>query len=120
MGQLSVARYVTVWLVLGLLVVLCPLGSAHAAMDLAGAKAQGLVGERPDGLVGIVSPPGAPELQAMVEGINAGRLQTYRDIAAKQGTPLAQVQALAGQSLISKTVSGQYVMTPAGGWKKAP
>lgn len=113
-------RYMALWGLLGILLVLCPANPARAAMDLAGAKAQGLVGERPDGLVGIVLLPGAPELQAMVEGVNGARLQTYRDIAGKQGTPLSQVQALAGQSLISKTPSGQHVMTPQGVWKKVP
>lgn len=105
---------------LGFLGFVYPVASARAAMDLADVKAQGLVGERPDGLVGIVSPPGSPELRAMVEGINAGRLETYRDISAKQGTPLTQVQSVAGQSLISKTLSGQYVLSADGVWKKAP
>ncbi|HRC26893.1 MAG TPA: YdbL family protein [Alphaproteobacteria bacterium] len=113
-------RWMFVFALIAGLFVLMPCAPARAAMDLASAKAQGLVGERPDGLVGIVSPPGPPELQAMVGGVNDGRLETYRDIGAKQGTPLAQVQALAGQSLISKTPSGQYIMIPGGVWKKVP
>lgn len=112
-------RFASFFVLIALLAVAAPLSSGFAA-DLATAKAQGLVGERPDGLVGIVSPPGAPDLQAMVEDINKERLATYRAIAQEQGTTPDKVQAVAGASLISKTPSGQFVMTPDGGWKAIP
>ncbi|MCB9978863.1 MAG: YdbL family protein [Rhodospirillales bacterium] len=90
------------------------------AVDLVTAKAQGLVGERPDGLIGIVSPPGAPDVQALVKTINDERLSTYSAIAQEQNTTPEKVQAVAGASLISKTPSGQFIMAPDGVWKKAP
>lgn len=88
------------------------------ALDLGAAKAQGVVGERPDGLVGIVSPPGAPEVQALVRDVNDGRMAAYGDIAARQGSPIEAVKALAGRSLVEKTPQGQYVLSPSGQWIK--
>lgn len=88
-----------------------------AAQDpLAGAKQAGQVGERPDGLVGVV--PGAPAAaQALAEQVNAQRLQRYRGIAASNGTSVDKVQAVAGQQLIDRTPSGQYVLS-GGRWVK--
>ena len=89
---------------------------APAQDALAGAKQAGQVGERPDGLVGVV--PGAPAAaQAIAEQVNAQRLQRYRDIAASNGTSVDKVQALAGQRLIDGTPAGQYVLS-GGRWVK--
>ena len=89
---------------------------APAQDPLAGAKQAGQVGERPDGLVGVV--PGAPAaVQALAEQVNAQRLQRYRDIAASNGTSVDKVQAVAGQQLIDRTPSGQYVLS-GGTWVK--
>lgn len=89
---------------------------AVAQDPLAGAKQAGQVGERPDGLVGVV--PGAPAaVQALAEQVNAQRLQRYRDIAASNGTSVDKVQAVAGQQLIDRTPSGQYVLS-GGRWVK--
>lgn len=88
-----------------------------AAQDpLAGAKQAGQVGERPDGLVGVV--PGAPaNVQTLAEQVNAQRLQRYRDIAASNGTSVDKVQTVAGQQLIDRTPPGQYVLS-GGRWVK--
>ncbi|WP_448187550.1 YdbL family protein [Azospirillum sp. sgz301742] len=89
---------------------------ATAQDPLAGAKQAGQVGERPDGLVGVV--PGAPAaVQGLADQVNAQRLQRYRDIAASNGTSVDKVQAVAGQQLIDRTPSGQYVLS-AGRWVK--
>lgn len=88
------------------------------ALDLAGAKTQGLVGEQVDGLIGIVDPPGTAEVQALVRSVNDGRMESYRDIAAKQGAPVESVRSLAGKTLIEKTPPGQYVRLPSGQWSR--
>ena len=90
---------------------------ALAALTLEAAKSQGLVGEQPDGLVGAVdsSVYGVAELVAET---NKERIATYKDIAAKNGTALPQVQALAGKNLIQQTPAGQYIKNAAGGWQK--
>jgi uncharacterized protein YdbL (DUF1318 family) len=89
---------------------------ASAALNIDAAKQDGLVGERPDGLIGAVS--GSAEVDALVNSVNAQRMAKYNQIAQKNGTPVAQVQAVAGQSLIAKTPPGQYIMNSAGGWQK--
>ncbi len=86
------------------------------AMDLFAAKAQGLVGERPDGLVGAVTNDAA--LSQLVGSTNAGRLATYQQMAQKQGVPLEQIQTVAGQELIGRTPAGQYIMSRSGQWVK--
>lgn len=81
---------------------------------LADAKAQGLVGERPDGLLGIVG-AATPQVQALVSDVNARRLEVFKGIAAKNGQSLAAVQAVSGEEFMARTPKGQYVMG-AGGW----
>jgi uncharacterized protein YdbL (DUF1318 family) len=95
--------------------VLAP--NAAFAIDLSTAKSQGLVGERHDGLIGPVTPPGSGEVQALVAQTNAGRLDLYKKQAQQEGVTLDQYQAVAGSNLIQRTPSGQYVNT-GGGWTK--
>ena len=81
------------------------------------AKAAGQLGERPDGMVGVV--PGAPaSAQALAQQVNAQRLARYQEIAKGNGTALDKVQAVAGQQLIERTPAGQFVMTAAGQWQR--
>ena len=52
------------------------------------AKAQGIIGELSTGYLGIVDASKAtPDLKRRVDGVNAGRLQAYTDIASKNGQP---------------------------------
>jgi len=90
---------------------------AFAAMTVESAKQQGLVGERTDGMLGIVAAP-TPELKDMVEKINAERKEKYKGIAEKRGTTLEAVQAYAGKKLIEKAGPGEYIQNAAGGWQK--
>lgn len=99
-----------------LVAVLMLLAAPAFAMDLAGAKADGLVGETPTGLVAMVKD--APGVADLVKTTNAGRLDIYKDTAAKQGITLEQMQAIAGKKLIDQTPAGQYIQTPAGKWTK--
>ncbi|KAA0593456.1 uncharacterized protein YdbL (DUF1318 family) [Azospirillum lipoferum] len=90
---------------------------ALAQDALATAKAAGQLGERPDGMVGVV--PGAPDTaQVLAQQVNAQRLARYQEIAKGNGTALDKVQAVAGQQLIERTPAGQYVMTAAGQWQR--
>jgi len=100
-----------------LLLALAVLSPAIAfAMDLTTAKQSGLVGEKPDGLVGAVSSATTQINQLIIE-TNNGRMAVYKETAAKQGVPLSQVQALAAEKLIGMAGKGEYVMTN-GGWAK--
>ncbi len=98
-----------------MMVVAIPL--AFAAMSVDSAKSQGLVGERTDGLLGIVGSP-TPELRQLVETTNAERIEKYKGIAQKRGTELANVQAFAGKKLIDSAAAGEYIQNASGGWQK--
>ncbi|GAA0591775.1 YdbL family protein [Caenispirillum bisanense] len=100
---------------LGLGCALAAVGPA-AALDLDQARAQGLVGERFDGLLAPVQ--GGGEAEALAARINAQRMEEYRRIAEQRGVPVSEVQKLAGQSLINKVPPGTFVMTPAGQWQQ--
>ncbi len=90
---------------------------ALAAISLDTAKQQGLVGEQPDGLLGIVAAAPSADVTSLVATTNAERLERYKAIAAKNNTDLAKVQALAGQKLVDQTPAGEYVLN-AGAWQK--
>jgi uncharacterized protein YdbL (DUF1318 family) len=86
------------------------------AIGLDQAKAQGLVGEQADGYLGVVT--GSPEASALVSDVNAKRRAEYAEIAKKRGTSVDAVAALAGQKLVARTPSGQFVKGSSGGWVK--
>ena len=85
------------------------------ALNLAQAKAQGLVGETPSGYLAVVKSNAAAS--ALVKDINAKRKAAYQNIARKNGQPLSTVEKLAGQKAIYNTPPGQYVKI-GGSWKK--
>jgi hypothetical protein len=94
--------------------------AAKAAVDA--AKAQGVVGEQGDGLLGFVSGGGDASLQAAVREINAGRQQLYREAAAKagDGATAETAGARAFQTTILPNVvkPGQYYRPLNGGWTR--
>lgn len=98
-----------------MMVIATPL--AFAQMTVETAKTQGLVGERQDGLLGVVSTP-TPELRTLVETTNAERIEKYKGIATKRGTSLENVQAFVGKKLIDGAASGEYIQSTSGGWQK--
>jgi uncharacterized protein YdbL (DUF1318 family) len=84
------------------------LAAPAPGLDLDGAKKAGLIGEKPDGYVGVVGQP-TPHVQALVEEVNAKRRAAYGKIAQQNGAPLADVAALAGKKLIEGAPAGAYV-----------
>ncbi|SCK30880.1 YdbL family protein [Vogesella sp. LIG4] len=99
------------WIAIGLL--LC--SGLAMALDLGSAKTQGLVGEQPDGYLGVVK--STPEAVALAADINAKRREAYDAIAKKNGATIDQVAALAGQKAIDKAAPGSYVKAN-GQWVK--
>ncbi len=99
-----------------LILIAAPFSSAFA-MDVATAKAEGLVGERPDGLLGVVNPPGSMEVQLLVKDTNEGRMRIYIGMSQRQKVSLPQIQAIAAENLIARTTPGQYVFSN-GNWVK--
>ncbi len=101
------------WLII--VVVACLSWSAWA-LDLQQAKQQGYVGERLDGLVGVVRT--VSEVEIIVNDVNRKRLGKYQEIAQRTGTSLTVVQSRAGQLNIERTESGHYVQLADGSWRK--
>lgn len=101
------------WVIVALLL----LGAAPAwALSLDEAKARGLVGEKPDGYLGVVS--GGGDVQALANDINQKRRQAYQDIANRNKTKLQDVETLAGQKAIENTKGGLMIQSPSGQWIK--
>jgi uncharacterized protein YdbL (DUF1318 family) len=92
------------------------LGPAVAG-PLEDAKAEGLVGERIDGYLGVVGGASA-DVQGLVDRINAERQAKYAEIAKKQGAPVEAVAQIAGKKLIERAGSGEYVMGANGSWQR--
>jgi uncharacterized protein YdbL (DUF1318 family) len=89
---------------------------SHAQASLEAAKQSGLIGERPDGLVGFVADTVPADVRAMVDQVNAQRMRRYNQVAQTNGAPLDSVQAMAGRQLIDRTPAGQYVLSATGRW----
>ncbi len=101
---------------LSLLVGLCAALPAMA-LSLDDAKAQGLVGEQPDGYLGSVSNRPAAAVQQLLNSINEKRRSAYQERAANAGVSLQVMEQRVGQRLIERTSPGEYVLTP-NGWQK--
>jgi uncharacterized protein YdbL (DUF1318 family) len=87
-------------------------------LTLEEAKTQGMVGEQPNGYVGIVQPGASAEVQALVNDVNQKRRQTYEDIARRNATKLEAVEMLAGKTAIDNTKPGNFIRRPSGQWVK--
>lgn len=85
-------------------------------ISLEEAKAKGLVGEKANGYLGIVTSSGQ-DVQALTNDVNRKRRQAYEDIARRNKTPLDAVETLAGEKTIQNTQPGNYV-EGSGGWVK--
>lgn len=79
------------------------------------AKSQGLVGEQPDGYLGIVKAEG--DTAALVQLINNARRSEYQKLATANSLQLADVEILAGQKALNKTQSGHFILLD-GKWVK--
>lgn len=89
------------------------------AITLDEARTQGLVGEKPNGLVGAVSSNVSGEISTLVQSVNEARLNSFRQLATKDNAPLEAVQAIAGEKLIVKArQSGWYTMDASGNWSR--
>ncbi|HVJ43561.1 MAG TPA: YdbL family protein [Dongiaceae bacterium] len=88
------------------------------AETLDGARAKGLVGERPDGYVGAVGAP-TPDIQTLIATINAQRRAKYESIAKQKGVPVEQIGALTAEKVIQENLQpGWYYMNDSGNWVK--
>lgn len=92
--------------------------AAHAqALDVASAKYDGLIGEQPDGLLGIVTETPSQAVIALVEETNKARNAIYQDMADKQRIDINQVRMMAGEKIYKVEKKGNYLKY-TGQWKK--
>lgn len=88
------------------------------ALDLDTAKAQGLVGEQPNGYLGLVVSKHA-EATELVSSVNKLRKEKYMEIATKQKTALSNIEKLAGGKLVERAAAdGEYYQTSSGNWAR--
>ena len=81
-------------------------------------KADGWIGEQADGYIGLVREDAPAEIRELVAEVNAKRKAGYQAIADKQGVPLAEVERVGGNTVIEKTLKGNYVRDASGVWLK--
>lgn len=93
------------------------LSSSVFASGLTAPKANGIIGERFDGYVGIVA-QASPKVKALVKKVNLKRKARYQAIAKKRQQQLRKVELIAGESAIKKTLKGNYILLKGQGWKK--
>ena len=88
------------------------------AVSMDEAKAQGLIGERANGYLGIVVSNPSSDIKRLVSDINKKRRAAYKESAASAGVERDIFELRMGQRLLQRTPSGQYIQLQNGNWKK--
>jgi len=92
--------------------------SVVVASPLTQPKADGLIGEQVNGYIGLVKQDAPADIKQLVKEANAKRKAGYQKIAAQQGTSLADVERVGGNTAIEKTLKGNYIRDASGAWRK--
>ncbi|MBN8530876.1 MAG: YdbL family protein [Alphaproteobacteria bacterium] len=86
------------------------------ALDLQTARNQGIIGEKTDGYVAVVTP--SADAQKLAAEVNARRKEEYARISKANGQPVEVVAKVAAESIISKLPAGSLYQDASGAWKK--
>ena len=86
------------------------------AISLGDAKQQGLVGEMPNGYLGMVVD--SAQTKDLVASVNSKRKSIYMNLARKNKITMLQVTTLAGEKAFAKTQSGHFIKNTSGQWVK--
>jgi len=105
-------------LFLALIISMMAVTVAIAASPLTQPKADGLIGEQANGYIGLVTGNVPADIKKLVNDVNAKRKAGYQRIADKQGTSLAEVERVGGNTAVQKTLSGNYIRDASGAWRK--
>lgn len=89
----------------------------QAMSALGNAKAQGLVGEKPDGYLGVVQ--NSADSAEIVKLINEARRTEYQKVAKDNNIAISDVEAIAGKKAIERTQKGHYIFLN-NQWLKKP
>ncbi len=99
----------------GLAIITVPAAAQQRDPAYAAARANGSVGEKPDGYLGIVSTP-TPALQRLVNDINIKRRAVYAEKAQANNATLEEYALSSGCQAILRTVPGEKYQAPDGTW----
>ena len=90
---------------------------AYAQRDpaYAAARAQGLIGETPDGFLGFVTPP-TDAIKALVADNRIKRLKKYTEQALKDVSTVEEAARSAGCILVANAAIGEKYQAPDGRW----
>lgn len=93
-------------------------GTAWAQRDpaYAAARAAGQIGERTDGYLGFVTPPGA-ELKNVIDDLNIKRRALYSERARAANATVEEYAFTTGCRLIAQTTLGEKYQAPDGSWQ---
>ncbi len=87
------------------------------AADLGDLKSQGIVGELPNGYLGLVVTDANSETRQLITNINSKRKAIYQKQAVKNKIPLSEVEKIAAKRNFAKTRAGNFVKLN-GQWTK--
>ncbi len=93
-------------------------GRTARAQDLAQAKRDGWLGERIDGLVGVVRADTPQAIRELADDINRRRRAEYARIAEREGISVQAVAQLAGERLMERADPGEWVLGADGNWRQ--
>lgn len=82
------------------------------------ARRAGLVGERFDGYLGLVSANVSPDLRRQVAAVNIRRRSLYSSLASKKGVTPEEVGITAACSLLRRVSVGEYYLLGQGSWRR--
>ncbi|MFN7054605.1 YdbL family protein [Hyphomonas sp.] len=95
-------------------------GQGRGDPQIEAARASGVIGERIDGYLGIVTSADA-EITRKVQDINNRRRALYEQTARETGGTVQQVARVAGErQLADRVQSGEFFMDESGTWQRKP
>lgn len=91
---------------------------AQDPAEILAARRAGLIGERFDGYVGIVTSNVSQDLRRQVAALNIRRRTLYSNLAARKGVSPEEVGVTAACSLLRRIGVGEYYLLGQGGWRR--
>lgn len=117
MRQLLAAKILLLSILLAFSASAWSMNLSTAMNQLGTAKSQGLVGEKPNGYLGVIK--NQNNAQNIADLINQARKEQYIKLSGTHKVPLQEIEAMAGKKAIEKTPSGLYIQIN-GNWVKKP
>lgn len=91
---------------------------AQDPATIAQARRSGLIGERYDGYLGIVTASPSDELRRQVGAVNIRRRSLYSGLATRKGVTPEEVGITAACSLFRRIGIGEFYLPGQGGWRR--